>query len=165
MQRAVVSGAIILSAAIMAIATPVHADTAFLDRAEIPASVAREVDCGTQPDSIVRQPFAGGFIFRWPCASNHANQIEALVYAADANGVDARLLRFPAPGKPFADNPALEISNVRFSGDREISSLFVDPESRICRSEGLWRLEGAPPAPRLIRRDTESVQEEDVLAV
>lgn len=134
----------------MAIATPVPASD-IVSKNDIPAAVAKLMDCGTEPESIVRQPFADGFVFRWPCASNHANQIEMMVYAKTENGDDPRVLRFPSPGKPSASNPSPELSNIRFSGDREISSLFVDPESRICRSEGVWRLDAAAQQPRLIR--------------
>ena len=65
-------------------------DIAFIDRKDIPAPVIAQVECGTEPENITRRPFAGGFVFAWPCASNHANRIAALVFSAQADGAGAR---------------------------------------------------------------------------
>lgn len=127
----------------MAMAQPVQFDDVTINKSDIPKTVAAKVGCGTTPESIVRKPFADGFIFRWPCASNHANQIEALIYATNVSGTDARLLQFPMPGQPSKVKPASEIANVTwFPEKRELTSVFVDPETRICRREGRWRLDG-----------------------
>ena len=136
--------------AVTATAEPIQSDDVTINKSDIPKAVAAQVGCGTTPESISRRPFAEGFIFRWPCASNHANQIEAIVYASNINGGDARLLRFPMPGQPSKIKPAPEIANVTWFPPRELTSVFVDPETRVCRREGRWRLDGKKLAPRLI---------------
>lgn len=133
-----------------AIAQPVQFDDVWINRNDIPKTVAVQVGCGTTPASILRKPFADGFIFRWPCASNPANEIEALVYATNISGADARLLQFPMPGQPSKVKPAPEIANVTWFPPRELTSVFVDPKNRVCRREGRWRLDGKKLAPRLI---------------
>lgn len=133
-----------------AMAQPVQPDDVTINKSEIPKAVAAQVGCGTTPESIQRKPFADGFVFRWPCAGNHANQFEALVYATSISGADARLLRFPMPGQPSKVKPAPEIANVTWFPPRELASVFVDPETRICRREGRWQLDGKKLAPRLI---------------
>ncbi len=115
---------------------------------EIPAPVIKQVNCGTEPDTVTRKAFAGGHLFLWQCPGNHANWIQAVVFATREDGADARLLTFPQAGKRDA---AEELSNIRwFAARNELTSLFLDPETRICRTEGRWRLEGTPPMPRLI---------------
>lgn len=134
-----------------AIAQSVQSEDVTINKSDIPKAVAAQVGCGTMPEAIWRKPFADGYIFRWPCASNHANQIEALVYATNVSGTDARLLQFPMPGQPSKVKPAPEIANVRWFPDtRELTSVFVDPETRVCRREGRWRLDGKKITPRLI---------------
>ena len=98
---------------------------------------------------VTRRPFAGGYVFAWRCPGNHANYIQALVFAADPQGRDARLLSFPGPGRSA---PQEELANVRwFAHRREITSLSVNPEDdRVCRVEARWRLVGGAPQPRLI---------------
>lgn len=131
-------------------ATAQSGDDVVLDagKREIPAPVLKQVNCGTEPDSVPRKPFAGGYVFLWQCPGNHANWIQAVVFATCEDGMDARLLTFPQAGKRA---PAEELSNIRWFATRnELTSLFVDPETRICRTEGRWRLEGTPPVPRLI---------------
>jgi hypothetical protein len=120
-----------------------------LKPAEVPNTVAAQVECGTDPDDVLRRPFAGGFIFAWKCASNHANWVQALVYADNADGAGARLLRFPRPGGAEA---AEELANIRwYPAAREVTELFVDPEDdKVCRTEGRWRLAGTPPMPQLV---------------
>ena len=141
------------SVALALIASPAPAQTGDgrvqVDPAQVPQSVATQVECGTDPDDVSRRPFAGGFIFAWKCASNHANWVEALVYADNAEGVGARLLRFPRPG---GAEPSEELANVRwFLATRELTELSVDPENdKICRTEARWRLTGTPPTPQLV---------------
>jgi hypothetical protein len=125
-------------------------DDVLLDanKGEIPAAVIKQVNCGTEPGIVTRKMFAGGHVFLWQCPGNHANWIQAVVFATRADGADARLLTFPQAGKRGI---AEELSNIRWFATRnELTSLFVDPETKICRTEGRWRLEGTPPAPRLI---------------
>ena len=120
-------------------------DTAIIDRKDIPAAVTAQVTCGTEPSSITRRPFAGGFVFAWVCPGNHANFIQALVFATRESGEGATLLRFPQP--PRRGEAMEELSNIRWDAKaRIVSQLFVDPESRICRSEARWRLNGPKPA-------------------
>ena len=112
-----------------------------LDSKDVPETVRQQVDCGTEADDVTRRAFAGGFVFAWRCPGNHANEMKALVFAASADGSGARLIRFPTPNPKKTETG---ISNVRWlpkSG--EIAQLFVDPESRICRIESRWRVEGA----------------------
>lgn len=134
------------------IATVVHAqsgDTTIIDRKDIPAAVTAQVTCGTEPESITRRPFAGGFVFAWVCPGNNANYIQALVFAKTESGEGATLLRFPQATRK--GEAMEELSNIRWDEKaRIVSQLFVDPESRICRSEARWRLNGTPPKPELI---------------
>ena len=117
-------------------------------KGEIPAPVIKQVTCDTEPGTVTRKPFASGYVFLWRCPGNHANWIQAVVYATREDGTDARLLTFPQAGKRGV---AEELSNIRWFATRnELTSLFVDPETNICRTEGRWRLDGTPPAPRLI---------------
>ena len=58
----------------------------------------------------------------------------------------ARLLKFPTPQRKMH----AEISNVRwFPNTNEVSQIFVDPETRICRIESRWRLTGKNATPVL----------------
>lgn len=124
-------------------------DTAIIDRKDIPPAVTAQVRCGAEPDSITRRPFAGGFVFAWVCPGNNANYIQALVFATSESGEGATLLRFPQA--PRRGETMEELSNIRWDAKaRTVSQLFVDPESRICRSEARWRLNGTPPKPALI---------------
>jgi hypothetical protein len=139
---------VLLAVSTHASAARAQGDVATVDRRAIPAAVAAQVQCGTAPDSISRRPFAGGVVFAWRCASNNANEIEALVYAPKADGNGAQLLRFPRPG--FKD-PMEELSNIRWDDKaRELSQIFVDPEQRVCRTEATWKLDGTPPAAALV---------------
>jgi|GEM_PF-1453755 len=137
---------------LLGIAASAHAqsdDTAIIDRKDIPPAVAAQVACGTEPENITRRPFAGGFVFAWSCPGNNANFIQALVFAKTESGEGATLLRFPQARRK--GEPMEELSNVRWDAKaRTVSQLFVDPESRICRSEARWRLNGTPPKPELI---------------
>jgi hypothetical protein len=58
-------------------------------------------------------------------------------------------LRFPGPHARA--KPAEELSNVRwYPAMRELTELFVDPERKVCRTEGRWRLDGKPLRARLV---------------
>lgn len=117
-----------------------------LDAKDVPETVKQLVDCGTDANDVTRRPFAGGFVFAWRCPGNHANSMQALVFATDRDGAGARPLKFPTPQRKMH----AEISNVRwFRKTNEISQIFVDPETRICRIESRWRLTGKNAAPVL----------------
>jgi hypothetical protein len=121
-------------------------------RRDIPAAVRAEVDCGTTPDFITRHVFGNGYLFSWDCASNHANSMQALVYADRRDGSGARLIRFPRPGDMRGSGPATTIANKRlFPPAGEIVESFVDMEgSGLCRFESRWRLIGETKRPMLI---------------
>jgi hypothetical protein len=139
----------ILLLGIAAAAQAQSGDTAIIDRKDIPPAVTAQVACGTEPESITRRPFAGGFVFAWNCPGNNANYIQALVFAARESGEGATLLRFPQARRK--GEAIEELSNIRWDAKaRIVSQLFVDPESSICRSEARWRLDGTPPVPVLI---------------
>lgn len=123
----------------------------------VPAGVLALEECGAEDNPFAtRQPFAGGFVFAIQCPGNNENFNQTLVFADNAQGSGARLLRFPGPGKRregFED----VLSNVRWSSDSsEIGEIFVDREveeradPEVCRTEGRWRLEGKPPEPKLV---------------
>lgn len=117
----------------------------------MPAAVTEQVTCDmVEPGAGIGQPFAGGFLFRVRCPSNHANHNQALVLADDEDGRGARLLRFPQPDRKAA--PAEEISNVQlFPQTRELTEISVDPENeKICRTEGRWRLAATDKQPTLV---------------
>jgi hypothetical protein len=115
-----------------------------LDEKDVPQAVLQQHDCGGAPGVITRRAFSGGFVFALPCPGNHANQMHALVFAHDSDGGGARLVRFPTPR---ANIPWNELANVRwFAKTGEIAQLSVDPESRPCRVEARWRLDGAKAA-------------------
>jgi hypothetical protein len=129
----------------------------FDEETPMPPGVMATQNCGDDESGFgSRRPFAGGFIFTIRCASNNENFNETLVFAADAQGKDARLLLFPGPeGRRNGFEDVL--SNIRWHPDKnEIGELAVDsdPDSRptpnVCRSEGQWRLEGQPPEPKLV---------------
>jgi hypothetical protein len=115
-----------------------------------PKTVVEKIDCGMEPSFVTRRAFAGGFVFAAQCPGNHANYIQALVYADNADGANARLLLFPRPGNKSDSNPADSLANIRwYPKAREVTELFVDPESKICRTEGRWRLD-AKAQPQLV---------------
>lgn len=125
-------------------------DEATYAKVDIPKAVAKAADCGTDPDSIIRERFANGWLWKWPCPSNHANQIEAHVFSFDKEGKDAKKIRFPTPHK--GKNAWLEeISNVEvFPTTREFNHLFVDPEDKsVCRTEARW-IARDPLKPQLV---------------
>ena len=126
-----------------------------IDRKDIPAAVKDAVLCGADdPETIFGRPFAGGYVFAWPCPGNHANFIQALVFAENKSGLGARLLRFPSSRRKNQgdEEPALELANVRwFPARRELLSFFIDAEGGgFCRTEGRWRLVGRKPEPVLV---------------
>lgn len=119
-----------------------------VQKREIPAAVAGQVQCGTEPETISRWPFAGGYLFAWQCASNHANNIVAYVYARSPDGDGAKLIRFPAPERD--NEPLEEISNARIT-EASITHLFIDPEDQeVCRTEARWSLANGVLQPELV---------------
>jgi len=118
-----------------------------IKRSDAPKEVLAAVKCSDVVDFVTREPFAGGWLWKSKCPSNHANEIAAQIFSRDKGGKDAKLILFPAPkGAPLE-----EISNAEiFPANREFNALFVDPENgRVCRTEGRWIAE-KPLKPRLI---------------
>ena len=138
---------------LLTLASPAVAQTdgsVSIDWKDAPPAVVEKIDCGMEPSFVTRRPFAGGVVFAAQCPGNHANCIQALVYADDAEGANARRLMFPRPGKKSETNPADSLSNIRwYPKARELTELIVEPESDICRTEGRWRLD-AKAMPQLI---------------
>jgi hypothetical protein len=124
-----------------ATALDVDGMTLFTGNDKLPSLVQEQVTCQTEDDPQgTRRPFAGGFVFTARCPGNHANSVQALVFAAGEDGVGAQLIRFARPTGAAAE----ELSNVRWDPARwEVGELSVNPEERICRTEGRWRLTGA----------------------
>jgi hypothetical protein len=119
-------------------------DADLLDEKDVPPAVQQQVDCGGPPGVLSRRAFAGGYVFALPCPGNHANQMHALVFARDKDGGGARLIRFPTPR---ATRIWTELANVRWlRRTGEIAQLLVDPETRPCRIEARWRLNGGKAA-------------------
>jgi hypothetical protein len=137
----------------LTLASPAFAQTdgaTLLDTRDVPKAVSDKIDCDGPDSGVTRRPFAGGLVFAARCPGNNANYIQALVFAEDTQGANARRLMFPRPGKKSETNPADSLSNIRwFPKARELTELFVDPESDICRTEGRWRLD-AKAQPQLI---------------
>lgn len=146
MKRLLIAVMLVVSVALHASAQAQMSESESLDKRDVPQVVAAQVTCDGPDIGMTRRAFAGGFVFAAPCPGNHANYIQALVYAADAKGARARLLMFPRP----AGDPADSLSNIRWFPDaHEVTELFVDPESKICRTEGRWKVE-AEGSPKLI---------------
>jgi hypothetical protein len=144
----------LLLAALLLFALPAFAQNAETEitygKADIPKEIAAAAKCDTGPESIMGERFAGGWLWRWPCPSNHANQISAFVFSRDKEGKDAKLVRFPTPHK--GKRAWLEdISNAEvFPAAREFNHFFTDPENKsICRTEAAW-VSPDPLKPRLI---------------
>jgi hypothetical protein len=135
-------------AIVLAAAAPVSAlaqdDADLLDEKDVPEAVQQQVDCGGPPGVLSRRAFAGGYVFALACPGNHANQMHALVFARDKDGRGSNLIRFPTPR---ANRIWTELANVRwFPRTGEIAQLLVDPETRPCRIEARWRLNGGKAA-------------------
>jgi len=76
----------------LALAGPAVAQTdgsVSIDWKDAPKGVVGKIDCGGPETGITRRAFAGGFVFAAQCPGNHANFIQALVYADDAQGTNA----------------------------------------------------------------------------
>jgi hypothetical protein len=125
-------------------------DEATYAKADIPKAVAAVADCDIEPDSIRRERFADGWLWKWPCPGNHANHIQAHIFSRDSQGADAARMRFPTPHK--GERAWLgELSNSEFfPAAREFNHLFVDPEdNKICRTEARW-IARNPAKPELV---------------
>jgi hypothetical protein len=146
MKRYLIAVMLAVSSGLAASAQAQVSNAESLDKQEVPQAVAEQVTCDGPDIGMMRRAFAGGIVFTATCPGNHANYIQALVYAKDAQGANARLLMFPRPGGDAADS----LSNIRwFPETHEVTELFVDPESKICRTEGRWRVEAEGP-PKLV---------------
>ena len=119
----------------------------------LPPPVAAATWCAEDgPGFATRRVFAGHVIFAVECPGNHANFIQALVAADDAEGRNARALVFPTPFPADPDNPNDVLSNIGWHEGGIISELFVDPEEidGPCRHEARWRLDEPGPQPVLV---------------
>jgi hypothetical protein len=119
----------------------------------LPAAVAAATWCAEDgPGFATRRVFAGHVIFAVECPGNHANFIQALVAADDAEGGNSRALVFPTPLAADPDNPNDALSNIGWHEGRIVSELFVDPEDANgpCRHEARWRLDGPGLTPVLV---------------
>ena len=144
------TAALASAAALLASTALAQSEPAYIPMEQAPASVMTQTDCddaGPGGEVMINEAF-GAVVFRVRCAGNNANYVQALIFADDRAGRNARLIRFP-DGDPGA--PATEISNVRlFPAARAIGSIDVDTEdglaiNGVCRSERLWRLAGERP--------------------
>ena len=127
------------------------AETTVLDA--LPPPVAAATWCAEDgPGFATRRVFAGRVIFAVQCPGSHANFIQALVAADDADGRNPRALVFPTPFPADPDNPNDALSNVDWHEGGIISELFVDPEATDgpCRHEARWRLDEPGPQPVLV---------------
>jgi hypothetical protein len=138
--------------ALLALTAPLRAqEDNVVQKKDIPKPIADLVTCGTEPEFITREAYAGGWIWKWQCASNHANQIEAHVFSREKDGGGAQALRFPTPYKG-KDAWLEELSNSEFfPAAREFNHFFVDPENkRVCRTEARWEAPRDPLKPELV---------------
>jgi len=146
MKRFLIAVMLVASSGLGAQVQAQVSDVQSLDKQDVPRAVAEQVTCDGPDIDMMRRAFAGGIVFTARCPGNNANYIQSLVYATDAQGTKARLLMFPRPG----GDPADSVSNIRWFPDtHEVTELFVDQESKICRTEGRWRIE-AEGQPKLI---------------
>ena len=126
-------------------------DDSTIPRSDIPKAVAGAVSCGTEPEFITREAYAGGWLWKWQCAGNHANYIQAHVFSRGKDGSGAQAIRFPTPHRG-KDAWLDELSNGEFfPAAREFNHLFVDPENgRVCRTEARWVASRDPAKPQLV---------------
>lgn len=146
-MRALLLASVALCLASFAQAQKAEEDSNIVKRDAAPKAVLAAVACDSVLDYVMREPFAGGWLWQSKCPSNHANEIAAQVFSRDKNGKDAKLIRFPTPSRAQLE----EISNVEvFPTTREFNSLFVNPEDKtVCRTEARW-IARDPLKPRLV---------------
>jgi hypothetical protein len=141
-------------ATLLLIAWPVLAQQAYNEttyaRANIPKEISAAANCDTDPESIMGERFGEGWLWSWPCPSNHANQIRSFIYSRDKIGRDAKRIRFPTPHKgklAWLD----DLSNVEvFPNAREFYHYFTDPENqKVCRTDAVW-IARDPLKPQLV---------------
>jgi hypothetical protein len=94
--------------------------------------------------------FAGGWLWSWPCPSNHANQIRGFIFSRDKKGAGAKLILFPTPYKG-AKARLEDLSNVEvFPTTRDFYHFFMDPEDdSVCRTDAIW-IAQEPLKPQLV---------------
>ena len=122
-----------------------------VQKKDIPKAVADLMICGTDPDFVFLERYAGGWIWKWKCPGNHANNIEAHAFSRDKAGSAPAPIRFPTPYKG-KDAWLEELSNSEFfPAAREFNHYFVDPENkRVCRTEARWIAPRDPLKPELV---------------
>jgi hypothetical protein len=121
-----------------------------VSKANIPKAIANLMTCGTEPEFAFREAYAGGWLWKWQCPGNHANNIEAHAFSRDKDGSAPVPLRFPTPYRGKAAWLE-ELSNSEFfPAAREFNHFFVDPENkRVCRVEARWVAPHDPLKPEL----------------
>lgn len=146
-MRILLAATFVFLPSLAALAQNAAEESGIVKRELAPKEVLAAIACDSVLDYVTREAFAGGWLWRSKCPSNHANEISAQVFSRDKNGKDARLIRFPAPGRSSLE----EISNAEvFPPTREFNHLFVDPEDgKVCRTEARW-IAGDPLKPLLV---------------
>ncbi len=138
--------------ALLALTTPARAqEDNVVQKKDIPKEIVTLITCGTDPEFVFLERYGGGWIWKWKCPGNHANNIEAHAFSRDKDGSRPVPIRFPTPYK--GKNAWLEeLSNSEFfPAAREFNHLFVDPENkRVCRTEARWEAPRDPLKPELM---------------
>jgi hypothetical protein len=136
---------------LLALVANSRAQDDIVSKQDIPKAIADLMTCGNYSEFVIREAYAGGWLWKWQCPSNHANNIEAHAFSRDRDGNTPAAIRFPTPYK--GKNAWLEeLSNSEFfPAAREFNHSFVDPENkRICRTEARWVAPRDPLKPELV---------------
>ncbi len=113
---------------------------------DVPAAVASRMRCKSPSGPMMRRPFSGGFVFNQSCADG-AEPLVRVVFAADRNGKDARVLQFH---RPEGRRMSALATVVFMPAENEISGTTGRLTRLICRADARWRMEGKQPAPSLV---------------
>ena len=148
-------GRAILAAGLLAALVPFASadeDSAVVYVHAIPPPVAAVARCDeTGPATTSRRTFSGSVIFAVECRALRLNFRHEVVVSDAISGEGARLLGFPKPHPPNADDPEDILYNMDFLDNGEIAELFVDPGAAgvACRHLARWRLRGETPVAEL----------------
>jgi hypothetical protein len=117
-----------------------------LTEKDVPKTVTSRLRCSKPSGPVSVRAFGGGFVFSQPCPSG-TDTPDRLVFATDKNGTGARLLQFHRPeGRRVS-----ALGNITFTAaDNQISGTVGKLSRRICKAEGIWRMEGKTPQPALV---------------
>jgi hypothetical protein len=119
----------------------------------MPPAVAAVTRCDeTGPGTTSRRIFSGFIVFAVECSTLRLNFRHEVVVADDMSGAGARLMIFPKPHPPNADDPEDVLYTMDFLDSGEIAELFEDPEAKgvACRHVARWRLGGDAPVAKLV---------------